>query len=129
MKIINGFFQQGTTAAVNLEVGASKSLCNLCAVFMSLVHTSYLNIMITVSTNPGKNVAGWRLPLSVSPEVGRMLERHVQSSVEEIRSEGIGGRRSTSVPRVAGSQYYRQWAATATRKANEGSFEWSQAGV
>jgi hypothetical protein len=129
MKIIDDFVQQGRTPTGNLEVGVSKSLCNLCAVFMSLVRTSYPNITITVSTNHGKNVAGWRLPLSVSPEVGRMLERQVQRSVEEIRSEVLRERRSTSDPRVAGSQHDRQGVETAVWQANEGLFEYSWPGV
>jgi hypothetical protein len=57
-----------------------------------------------------------------------MLERHVQSSVEEIRSEAIRERRSTSAPRVAGSQYDRQGAETVVRKLGEKSFKWSWKG-
>jgi len=129
MKIIDDYVQQGITPTGNLEVGVSKSLCNLCAVFLSLVHTSYPNITIMVSTNHGKNVAGWRLPLSVSAEVGRMLERHVQSSVEEIRSEALRERRSTSAPRVVRSKHDRQGAEDTVRKANEGLYKWSMAGI
>jgi len=108
MKIIDDFVQQGTTPSMNLEVGVSKSLCNLCEAFMGLAKTSYPNITITISTNHGKNVAGWRLPPSVSPEISRMLEHHVQSSVEEIRSKAVRERRSDSASRVAGSSYHRQ---------------------
>jgi len=129
MKIVDDYVQQGTTPTGNLEVGVSKSLCNLCAVFLSLIHTSYPNITIMVSTNHGKNVAGWRLPLSVSAEVGRMLERHVQSSVEEIRSEALRERRSTSAPRVAGSQYDSRSAAATDQKMYDGSLSWSWAGL
>ena len=72
---------------MNLEIGVPKSPYNLCKVFMCLVKTWYLSITITVSTNQGKNVDGWRLLPDVLPEVSRGLKNRVQNSIKEIKSK------------------------------------------
>ncbi|KAF8423477.1 hypothetical protein BGX38DRAFT_1263890 [Terfezia claveryi] len=84
-KIVNDLVQQGTSPFVTLEVGVSESLCNLCEVFMRSVKKRYPNITIIVSTHPGKNVSGWRLPPLTPLEISREVEDHINSCIEEIR--------------------------------------------
>jgi hypothetical protein len=67
---------------------------------MGLITKWYPNITIVVSVHRGNNVAGWKLPLLVPLEISRGVEDHVQSSIEEIRSQVTRRRRSDSEPRV-----------------------------
>jgi len=105
MKIVDDLVQQGTSPLVTLEVGVSKSLCNLCEVFMGLVKKWYPNITIIVSTYHGKNVCGWRLPPLTPLEIRREVKDHINSCIEEIRCKATQERRSDLEPRVLQSAF------------------------
>ncbi|KAF8434721.1 hypothetical protein BGX38DRAFT_1145829 [Terfezia claveryi] len=105
MNIIDNLVQQGTSPFVILEVGVSKSLCNLCEVFMGSVKKWYPNITIIVSTHHGKNVSGWRLPPLTPLEISRDVEDHINSCIEEIRCKATQERRSDSELRVVESAF------------------------
>jgi len=105
MKIVDDLVQQGTSPLVTVEVGVSKSLCNLCEVFMGSVKKRYPNITIMVSTHHGKNVSGWRLPPLTPLEIRQEVEDHINSCIEEIRCKATQERRSDSEPRVLESAF------------------------
>ena len=90
---------------MTLEIGVSKSLCNLCKVFLGLVRKYYPNIRIMVSTHHGKNVAGWRLPPLTPPEISRGVEDHLNSYIGEISCKALRERRSDSEPRAFNSAF------------------------
>ncbi|KAF8436194.1 hypothetical protein BGX38DRAFT_1274595 [Terfezia claveryi] len=110
MKIVDDLVQQGTSSLVTLEVGVSKSLCNLCEVFMGSVKKRYPNITIMVSTHHGKNVSGWRLPPLTPLEIRREVEDHINSCIEEIRCKATQERRSDSEPRGPESAFGKEAA-------------------
>ncbi|KAF8429345.1 hypothetical protein BGX38DRAFT_1278247 [Terfezia claveryi] len=110
MKIVDDLVQQGTSPFVTLEVGMSKSFCNLCKVFMGSVKKRYPNITIMVSTHHGKNVSGWRLPPLTPLEISREVEDHINSCIEEIRCKATRERRSDSEPRVLESAFVKKAA-------------------
>ena len=87
-----------------LEIGVSKSLCNLCLIFLGLVR-KYYPITIIVSTHHGKNVAGWSLPPLTPPEISRGVEDHLNSYISEIRCKALRERRSDSEPRDPNSAF------------------------
>ncbi|RPB28679.1 hypothetical protein L211DRAFT_833665 [Terfezia boudieri ATCC MYA-4762] len=118
MKIVDDLVQQGTSPFVTLEVGVSKSLCNLCEVFMGSVKKRYPNITIIVSTHHGKNVSGWRLPPLTPLEISREVEDHINSCIEEIRCKATRERRSDSEHRVLESAYGGKTADFALRVFN-----------
>ncbi|RPB19474.1 hypothetical protein L211DRAFT_627768 [Terfezia boudieri ATCC MYA-4762] len=109
-KIVNDLVQQGTSPFVTLEVGVSKSLCNLCEVFMGSVKKRYPNITIMVSTHHGKNVSGWRLPPLTPLKISQEVEGHINSCIEEIRCKATQERRSDSIPRVFESAFGQEAA-------------------
>ncbi|RPB18593.1 hypothetical protein L211DRAFT_843437 [Terfezia boudieri ATCC MYA-4762] len=115
MNIIDDLVQQGTSPFVTLEIGVSKSLCNLCEVFMGSVKKRYPNITIMVSTHHGKNVSGWRLPPLTPLEISREVEDHINSCIEEIRCKATQERRSDSEPRVVESAFGEEAADFALR--------------
>jgi len=78
-----------------------------------------------VSTHNGKNVAGWRLPPLIPLEIGRGVEDHVQSSIEEIRSKAIRERRSDSEPYVFDTAFGQETAAVAMSQFNPLGFHGS----
>ena len=95
---------------MTLEVGVSKSLCNLCEVFMGSVKKRYPNITIMVSTHHAKNVSGWRLPPLAPREIRREVEDHINSCIEEIKCKVTQERRSDSEPRVFESVFGKEAA-------------------
>ena len=105
INVVNYLVQQRKSFHMNLEVGVSKPLCNLCQVFLGLVRKYYPNITIMVSTHHGKNVAGWRLPPLTPLEISRGVEDHVNSYIGEIRCKALRERRLDSEPRVPGTPF------------------------
>jgi hypothetical protein len=121
MKIVNDLVKQGISPLVTLEVGVSKSLCNLCQAFMGSVKKRYPNITIMVSTHHGKNVCGWTLPPSTPPEISLGVKNHINSCIEEIRCQATRERRSDSEPRVFESAFGEQAAGFAVGLFNAGA--------
>jgi hypothetical protein len=99
MHLVKGPLVQGETTGIHVLIGVSKSVCVLCGVFMDLIMRPYPHIKITVSSNHGKNVAGWRVPPSIPPTVLAGLHDHINSTIAEIRHKPIPERRSKSEPR------------------------------
>ena len=102
---VNHLAQERKSSFMTLEIGLSKSLCNLCKVFLGLVRKYNPKITILVSTHHGKNVAGWRLPPLTPPEISRGVEEHLNSEISEIRYKALRQRCSDSVPRAFNSAY------------------------
>jgi hypothetical protein len=104
MKAVNDLVGRGTGHSVTVEVGMSKSSCNLCEVFMGLIKKRYPNSTIILSTHHRKNVAAWKIPPLTPKEIGREVKRHVKASLEAIRCRALRERRSDSEPRVFDSE-------------------------
>ena len=97
-RIINLFLKSGKT--MHVEIGVSKSICAHCETYMGLVKQRYKGITTKTTSRHGKNVAGWRIPPSIPPELVADMESAARTAVNEICGKVNRFRRSDSEPRA-----------------------------